>query len=94
VAFRTADTLVAAGLVRAGLGVALLPRQAAIATAGPGLTTLTLTTPVRRVTHLTTRAGSTHPGIAPLLAALRAHACPSPRVKAPDAINRCENDAT
>lgn len=74
VAFRTADTLVAAGLVRAGLGVALLPRQAAVATAGRGLTTIALTTPVRRVTHLTTRAGSTHPGVAPLLAALRAHA--------------------
>jgi DNA-binding transcriptional LysR family regulator len=74
VAFRTADTLVAAGLVRAGLGVALLPRQAATAIAGPGLTTVELTTPVWRITQLTTRTGSTHPGVAPLLAALRAAA--------------------
>jgi hypothetical protein len=48
---------VAAGLVRAGLGLALVPQQAAFATAGPGLTTIALTTPVRRVPHLTTRAG-------------------------------------
>ena len=74
IAFRTADTLVAAGLVRAKLGIALLPRQAATAVAGPGLMTITLATPLRRVAHLTTRTGSTHPAITPLLAALRAHA--------------------
>ena len=74
VAFRTADTLTAVGLVRAGLGIALLPRLAADAATGPGLALITVTPPVRRAIFLSSRARTTHPGVTALRDALRAHA--------------------
>jgi DNA-binding transcriptional LysR family regulator len=70
VAYRTSDTLVTAGLVREGLGVALLPAMAVVA-AGPGLRPLALQPPIRRTVHLTWRAAASHPGVGALAGALR-----------------------
>jgi DNA-binding transcriptional LysR family regulator len=74
IAFRTADAPTAVGLVRAGLGIALLPRLAAEAAPGDGLAHITVTPPVRRVVWLSSRATTTHPGVAALRDALNAHA--------------------